>query len=72
MNNIEEFGAFEGRLCGHLAAALCVFFAGKGANGAGQKGHWIMPNVGGDWEAAERADRQDRAGHARQFLLDRK
>lgn len=55
MSNVEEIGALEGRMSGHLAAGLCMFFAGPGVNGAGQKGAFIARTCPSDWMAAERA-----------------
>jgi hypothetical protein len=55
MSKVRDIGSFEGRMCGHLAASLCLFFAGPGSDGAGQKGGFVARTCPSDWVAAEEA-----------------
>ncbi|MCP1839322.1 hypothetical protein ACVIIZ_005617 [Bradyrhizobium sp. USDA 4523] len=55
MVKVTDIGGLEGRMCGHLAASLCAFFAGPGCDGAGQKGGFIARTCPSDWVAAEQA-----------------
>jgi hypothetical protein len=51
MDNVREIGTLEGRMCGHLAASLCVFFAGP----VDQKGGFVLRTCPSDWVLAEEA-----------------